>query len=200
MWRTMIEEASPVTVASFGTDGLVPFGQSHATIQRSQFRVQFEIVSGAIETLESLAENYRLGVITDGQGALVRAGPRELGSSRYFEVVVVAGDHGSRRPAPRLFRHPLQQMRIASTGSVYVGRDLERNARPSDVIGMHTVLLGHRSAPEGLVGAPVCPVCELSQVPAAVAAVEAKLRIQATRQTVAKPIPPKDLAERTSHA
>ncbi|NBX47496.1 MAG: HAD family hydrolase, partial [Chloroflexi bacterium] len=128
MWRNVIEESSPDLVASLGPEGLVPFSQSLATIQRSQSRVQFELVNGAIETLEALAEHYRLGVVSDGQGAFVRAELRELGISRYFDVVVVAGDLGYRKPDPRLFRHAIEQLETDPTGSVYVGTDPERDA------------------------------------------------------------------------
>lgn len=187
MWRNVIEESSPDLVASLGPDGLVPFSQSLATIQRSQSRVRFELVSGAIETLEALAENYRLGVMSDGQGAFVRAELRELGISRYFDVVVVGGDHGYRKPDPRLFRHAIEQLGIAATSSVYVGTDPELDARASDVIGMHPVLVGHSSVPQELAGVPVRPVRELSHVPDAVESVVSRLRTQATHQTVAKP-------------
>lgn len=200
MWRNVIEESSPDLVASLGPEGLVPFSQSLATIQRSQSRVQFELVNGAIETLEALAEHYRLGVVSDGQGAFVRAELRELGISRYFDVVVVAGDLGYRKPDPRLFRHAIEQMGTDSTASVYVGTDPERDARASDAIGMHPVLVGYRSVPEELVGVPVRPVRELSHVPDAVASVVARLRTQATHQSVAKPASPQDVVERTSHA
>ncbi|MBU6151347.1 MAG: HAD family hydrolase, partial [Chloroflexi bacterium] len=190
----------PDLVASLGPEGLVPFSQSLATIQRSQSRVQFELVNGAIETLEALAEHYRLGVVSDGQGAFVRAELRELGISRYFDVVVVAGDLGYRKPDPRLFRRAIEQMGTASTSSVYVGTDPERDARASDAIGMRPVLVGHRSVPEELVGVPVRPVRELSHVPDAVASVVARLRTQATQKSVAKPASPQDVVERTSHA
>jgi len=51
-----------------------------------------------------------------------------------------------------------------------------------------------------LVGVPVRPVRELSHVPDAVASVVARLRTQATHQSVAKPASPQDVVERTSHA
>lgn len=200
MWRTVIETSSPDLVASLGPDGLAPFSQSLATIQRSQSRVRFELVGGAIETLEALAEHYRLGVVSDGQGAFVRAELRELGISRYFDVVVAAGDHGYRKPDPRLFRHAIEQMGIAATSSVYVGNDPERDARASDAIGMHPVLVGHRSIPEELAGVPVRPVRDLSQVPDAVASVASRLRTQATHQTVTMHASRLGAAERTPHA
>lgn len=200
MWRNVIEEMSQDLAASLGPDGLFPFSQSLATIQRSQSRVRFELASGAIDTLETLAEHYRLGVVSDGQGAFVRAEMRELGIARYFDVVVVAGDHGYRKPDPRLFRHAIAQMEIAASDSVYVGTDPERDARASDVSGMHPVLVGHRSVPEELAGVPVRPVRELSHVPDAVASVASRLRTQATHQTVAKPASQCGAAERTSNA
>ncbi|RLT55027.1 MAG: hypothetical protein DWI71_05875 [Chloroflexi bacterium] len=81
-----------------------------------------------------------------------------------------------------------------------MGTDPDRATRASDVIGMHPVLVGYRSVPEELVGVPVRPVRELSHVPDAVASVVARLRTQATHQSVAKPASPQDVVERTSHA
>lgn len=105
MWRTVIEERASDYPARYDDAYLARLGRTLARIQRSQSRDEFELRDGVLDILHDLRKDYRLGILSNGQGDFVRPELAELEIDHLFEAVVVSSDHGYRKPDPRLFQH-----------------------------------------------------------------------------------------------
>ena len=58
----------------------------------------------------------------------------------YFDPIVVSGDHGFRKPDPRLFEYALEGMGVPAAQTVYVGNDMFRDIYGARQVGMRTVM------------------------------------------------------------
>ncbi len=103
----------------------------------------------AIEVLERLRRDYRLGLVSNTQGEAEGEGHRlrefpEL--ARLFEVVIVAGE-GSvpPKPDPKPFRLCLKRLGVEPQAAVYVGDDYRVDIDGASAVGMRPVWLKHRA-------------------------------------------------------
>ena len=92
--------------------------------------------------LDALAARFALAVVTDAQSSWARGELHGVGLDRYFDPVVVSGDHGYRKPDRRLFEHALTGLGVAAEHAVYVGNDMHRDIYGARAAGMRTVLFG----------------------------------------------------------
>jgi putative hydrolase of the HAD superfamily len=90
--------------------------------------------------LDALAARFPLAVVTDGQSAWARAELHAVGLDRYFDPVVVSGDHGYRKPDRRLFERALAHIGVAPEHAVYVGNDMHRDVYGAREAGMTTIM------------------------------------------------------------
>lgn len=90
--------------------------------------------------LDALAARFPLAVVTDGQSAWARAELHAVGLDRYFDPVVVSGDHGYRKPDRRLFDRALAHLGVAPEHAVYVGNDMHRDVYGAREAGMTTIM------------------------------------------------------------
>ena len=90
--------------------------------------------------LDALAARFPLAVVTDGQSAWARAELHAVGLDRYFDPVVVSGDHGYRKPDRRLFERALAHLGVAPEHAVYVGNDMHRDVYGAREAGMTTIM------------------------------------------------------------
>ena len=67
-------------------------------------------LEGVWELLDSLRGRARLGIITNGFGALQRIRLERTGLQDYFQLLVVSEQVGVAKPHPEIFRHALRQM------------------------------------------------------------------------------------------
>ena len=98
-----------------------------------------EPVEGAERLLDALAEEYRLGLVTDGP---VRAGREKLaalGWTDRFDATVVTGEVGAGKPDPAGFRAALDELEVAPEEAVYVGNDPELDVAGAVAAGMAAV-------------------------------------------------------------
>jgi putative hydrolase of the HAD superfamily len=93
------------------------------------------------EVLDALRERCPLAVVTDAQSAYARAELHKVGLLDYFDPIVVSGDHGYRKPDPRLFQMALDRIGVAAEDAVYVGNDRYRDIFGARQVGMRTVLV-----------------------------------------------------------
>ena len=77
--------------------------------------------------LETLAERYRLGLVSDSQACCIGPELRAMGLEGLFEVVVISSELGYRKPDPRMFDQALERMRLSHEEVVYVGDSWERD-------------------------------------------------------------------------
>lgn len=93
--------------------------------------------------LETLAERYELGLITDGTNAIKKI--NTLGLSERFEFILATEHYRFSKQNETPFRLLLDHFETVPNRAVYVGNDPRIDFRRPNQIGMHTVRL-HRGA------------------------------------------------------
>lgn len=92
------------------------------------------------EVLDLLAPRYRLAVVTDAQSAYARAELHKVGLLDYFDPIVVSGDHGFRKPDPRLFELATLGLGVPAEQTLFIGNDMHRDIYGAREAGMATVM------------------------------------------------------------
>lgn len=90
------------------------------------------------ETVERLARDHPVGVVTQGHGPVQRGKLRAVGLAAHVDVVVTPEEVGAFKPDPALLRAAAAQLDAASF--VVVGDSVENDVVPGNEIGNTTVL------------------------------------------------------------
>ena len=85
-----------------------------------------------IPALQALKEDFCLGIISDAQRAFIDPEMERAGLLEYFDVRIISGDFGYRKPDKRLFRVALEAVGGKVEEAIYVGDNIYR-----DVCGAH---------------------------------------------------------------
>ena len=81
-----------------------------------------KLIKGAGETVAEIRQKgYRLGVVSSGNDCRVNREINELGLGGFFEVVVCHEQIRNRKPHPEGIEVALQQLRVGSMQTAYVG-------------------------------------------------------------------------------
>ena len=97
-------------------------------------RSQVELFPGVEQTLETLANQYELGVITNGNADI-----RSMKISKYFSFTISAEEVGAPKPHEKIFLAALQQTKVDKHEFVYVGDDMVNDIDGAKNVGMTTV-------------------------------------------------------------
>ncbi len=134
---------------------------------RKFFEARHDVVyfAGALEVLEELAGNYRLGALTNGN-----ADVSKLGLDRYFSFAYSAADVGASKPAPDMFKAALKHCGAKPHDGIHIGDHLIDDVQGAAAVGMHMIWVNHHeeSLPPGSC-APTSTVASLQELPACVA-------------------------------
>ncbi|WP_137284815.1 HAD family hydrolase [Halorussus salinisoli] len=98
--------------------------------ERDHSRV--ERLSGARETLDALAADHALGVVTNGPPEMQTTKLEAAGLADRFETVVFAGHDAAAKPDPEPFEVALADLGAKADRAIHVGNSLS-----SDVAGAH---------------------------------------------------------------
>lgn len=79
---------------------------------------------GARETVETLAEDFRLGMITNGYSDSQRGRLAAAGWSDRFDPLIISEEAGVAKPDARIFEMALDQLALGAENVLYVGDSL----------------------------------------------------------------------------
>ena len=127
IWRSIIEDHQTDFTRALPAAKLEQIPLSLAELARGVSRRRLGLYPYVREVLDVLRERYPLAVVTDAQSAYARSELHKVGLLGYFDPIVVSGDHGYRKPDPRLFRLALDGMAVAAENTLYVGNDMYRD-------------------------------------------------------------------------
>lgn len=99
------------------------------------------LFDGVREALDSLAQRYRLGIITNGNSSLVGTGLDD-----HFRCSVAAGKHGWVKPDPRLFGVASTHLECEPSEIVHVGDSLTEDIAGAQLAGMRSVWFNPEAA------------------------------------------------------
>jgi putative hydrolase of the HAD superfamily len=111
-----------------------------AEIYRGVTRRKLKLYPHVRSTLNILRERMPLAIVSDGQSSYARGELHKVGLTGYFNPIVVSGDHGYRKPDPRLFQMALDGMGVRAENALYVGNDMHRDIYGAREMGMGTVM------------------------------------------------------------
>lgn len=89
-----------------------------------------------IDTLELLRPDYRLAMITNGVPDIQWTKIRAVGIEKYFDAIIISGEHGIGKPNPKVFDLALNAIGVTRDAAVMIGNSLSRDilgAKNADV-------------------------------------------------------------------
>lgn len=110
-------------------------------LHRALSRKLIERYPGAKGLLQSIADDYRLGIVSDAQRDFASPEMRITKIRKYFPVRTISGDYGYRKPDPRLFLQTCAQLGVRPEESIYVGNDMYRDIYGAKQAGLRTILV-----------------------------------------------------------
>lgn len=97
----------------------------------SAFFDHCSLIPGTRGMLTVLSERYRLGLLSNFTHAPAALGLADhLGLRSFFDVVVISGELGFRKPHPMMFERLVEGLKVSKDHMIYVGDDPE-----TDIIG-----------------------------------------------------------------
>lgn len=134
----------------------------------------FRLRKCARQTLEALAGDYKLGLVSNFTYApVIYAGLRRVGISNFFDVILVSDAVGWRKPHAKIFEETLKRLGVAAEEALYVGDSPEEDIKGAKQLGMKTVFVASQFF-------PIKKLVESGQKPDAIARnmCEAKRKIE----------------------
>lgn len=127
---------------------------------------------GVAAVLDTLAGQYRLGLITNGPADIQGKKITRLGLARWFEALTVSQVFGVEKPDPRIFVDMLGRLGTSAEAAVMIGDNPAADIAGAHGVGMRAVWIRHPHIVYPAVLAPPWRVVRhVTQVPAVLAAV-----------------------------
>lgn len=102
-------------------------------------RGRVEPLPGAQQVVEQLADEYRLGLITNGPPGMQRAKLEAIELGERFEAVVCAGYDAPAKPSAEPFEVALETLNSTPDRAVYVGNSLASDVAGARAAGLRSV-------------------------------------------------------------
>jgi putative hydrolase of the HAD superfamily len=122
--------------------------------RRSQMCRGWRLFSDALPCLDWLrTAGLKIAAVTNASGPQQHAKLADMGITRYFDAVVIAGELGVAKPDPRIFQAACQQLQVQPGQAVHIGDRLDLDAVGARDAGLHGIWLsrtGGCRAPEGV--------------------------------------------------
>ena len=107
----------------------------------SAFFLHCHLIPGTKEMLSILRNIYRLGLLTNfTHGPAAREIIDTLGLNPFFDVVLISGELGFRKPHPLVFRQLIEHLGVEKDQILYVGDDPEPDITGAQKAGLQPVL------------------------------------------------------------
>ena len=127
IWRSIIEDHQTDFTRALPAGRLQQIPLFLAEMARGISRRRLGLYPYVREVLDVLQDRYPLAIVTDAQSTYARGELHKVGLLGYFDPIIVSGDHGYRKPDPRLFQLALDGMAVAAENTLYVGNDMHRD-------------------------------------------------------------------------
>jgi putative hydrolase of the HAD superfamily len=140
LWRGILDRHAGDFTRALPTAKREQVPLALAELTRAVARRRLRLYPAVRSVLQQLRARFPLAVVTDAQSAWARGELAQVGLLDYFDPIVVSGDHGFRKPDPRLFSIALDALGVAPQEAVYVGNDMYRDIYGARRLGMTTVM------------------------------------------------------------
>lgn len=127
----------------------------------SAFLDYAQLLPETLAMLTTLKGRYRLGLLSNLTHApAARQILERLGLTTFFDIVLISGELGYRKPHPQVFQQLLEQFALPSAHVAFVGDDLEADINGAQAAGLQPIWTTYARAQAGatpLDSAPVAP-------------------------------------------
>ena len=138
LWREFLtRNLHPASIAA--AERLEAMSRFLAHLYRGISRQRLELYPDVKPVLDELNRRFSLAVVSDGQSAWAAPEMRAMGIDGYFAPIVISGDHGFRKPDPRLYQTALNGIGAEPQEVLFVGNDMYRDVFGAKKMGMKTV-------------------------------------------------------------
>jgi len=103
---------------------------------------------GAREALDAVADEYRVGMVTNGDPTLQTPKLDSLGIGDRFETVVHGGVDAPYKPNPEPFHVALDELDVEPEQAVHVGNSLESDVRGALAAGVRAAWIANGTDPD----------------------------------------------------
>lgn len=134
-------------------------------------RARHEVYAEVPRALEVLSDSYRMALVTNGASYVQREKLRVSGLADYFEVVVVSGDIGVKKPDASVFRRAAELLG-SGEGTVMIGDSLVHDIVGALGAGYRAIWVNRSGSvcPEEFASVP--EVTTITEIPAVLDALE----------------------------
>jgi len=102
--------------------------------------VTARVIKGIFEVLEAIRkEEYRIGMIANGDSAGIRSIIETTGLQDYFDVIVISEEVGTEKPYQRIFEVTLAKLGVKPENAVMVGNKIDADILGANRAGMKSV-------------------------------------------------------------
>ena len=136
IFREIIESCGQTGISAEKCDSLAI---EVSRIFRAASRRKLELYPNVREVLDQLKERYIFAAVSDGQSLWAIPEMCAAGLEEYFSTVIVSGDHGFRKPDPRMYTAALEKYSLKPQEVIFVGNDMFRDIYGAGKLGMKTV-------------------------------------------------------------
>ena len=106
----------------------------------SAFPEHCHLIPGTKETLQILKETYRLGLLSNfTHGPAAREIIEHVGLNPFFDVIIISGEEGFRKPHPLVFHRLVEGLGVEPEQTIYVGDDPEPDITGAQGAGLRPV-------------------------------------------------------------
>ncbi|MFS1512918.1 HAD family hydrolase [Chengkuizengella sp. SCS-71B] len=116
-------------------------------IYLAHFEESWTVFDDVFPCLQQL-QDYRLGIITNGDAQQQIQKLKKIGVYDYFEIIVSASEVGAAKPNSKIFRLACERANVKPTESVYVGDDLKTDILACRTINMKGIWLNRKDQKE----------------------------------------------------
>lgn len=140
VWRAVVEEHATAYTRSLPAAKIELLPLFLAEMTRGIARRRLRLYPHVRQVLRVLRDHFPLALVTDAQSAWARGELHRVGILDWFDPIVVSGDHGYRKPDPRLFQLAVDGLGVPARNTLYVGNDMYRDIHGAQQAGMRTVM------------------------------------------------------------
>jgi putative hydrolase of the HAD superfamily len=140
IWHSIVVDHATDFTRELPQERLAQLPQTLAELYRGVSRRKLKLYPHVRSVLTALRERFPLAVVSDGQKAWARGELHKVGLTDFFGPIAVSGEHGFRKPDPRLFQLALDELGVPADQTVYVGNDMYRDVYGARELGMTTVM------------------------------------------------------------
>lgn len=140
-------------IEKYSIGGKLPDPALVAMVFRAAGRYKLGFYSGVWETLKKLSGSYRMAAVSDGQKIWAEAEFKSLKLGEVFEFAVISGEHGFRKPDPRMYEAALKKLHMKASEVIFIGNDMYRDIYGAHQMGMKTVFFHSNQGEQDFCGA-----------------------------------------------